>query len=311
MKKSLLALAIVSAAASAADHTNLYGSLAFDVGAVDNNQPGTSATFDANNIKARFGIKGEEDLGNGMAAVFRFELDAEKDGGDKGLNNTRLAYIGLKGDSWGAITLGKQQVLSNLYADKTDIFQSFDLPEGFYPKSLRYTSPEFGGFVFAVDAVIDGSHTVIADGKRKHINYYDVAAHYRNSGFEVGANYWKLSGEGQSSTLGPIGSSVGRNEAMGISAAYGNSQFRVAGDYFHSASIGDTYKLSGEYFLGQHTLRAKAAMVDFDHAKKAYEYHAGYQFNFSPRTAAWVEGQYAEQGNYDEWQVYTGMRHDF
>ena len=58
---------------------------------------------------SRFGIKGEEDLGNGMAAPYRYEWATqvvEDDGAATGLAK-RHSYFGLKG-GFGHVTIGRQ-----------------------------------------------------------------------------------------------------------------------------------------------------------------------------------------------------------
>ena len=58
---------------------------------------------------SRFGVKGEEDLGNGMAAVYRYEWGTqlvEDEGSATGLSK-RHSYVGLKG-SFGQFTMGRQ-----------------------------------------------------------------------------------------------------------------------------------------------------------------------------------------------------------
>ena len=72
MKKSLLALAVLGAfasVASAQSSVTLYGRVDLSVG----KGPGTSAKQMANGSGSRFGVRGVEDLGGGLQALFNIE----------------------------------------------------------------------------------------------------------------------------------------------------------------------------------------------------------------------------------------------
>ncbi|MCP3707156.1 porin [Paraburkholderia sp. CNPSo 3274] len=60
---------------------------------------------------SRWGLKGSEDLGDGLSAVFRLENGFEAFNGQLHENNTlfsRQAYVGLSSNKWGALTFGRQ-----------------------------------------------------------------------------------------------------------------------------------------------------------------------------------------------------------
>ena len=70
MKKTLVALAVLgsfASVASAATSVTLYGRL--DVGYDSFHHDGLKLQQDAIANQSRFGVKGEEDLGNGLAAT--------------------------------------------------------------------------------------------------------------------------------------------------------------------------------------------------------------------------------------------------
>jgi GBP family porin len=106
MKKSLLALAILGSAAGAANAASsvtMYGRV--DVGY--EKVTGTALTQDSNSGlgESRFGIKGQEDLGNGLSATFQYEGRFNADtGGDGGA--IRESTVGLKG-SFGHVRFGR------------------------------------------------------------------------------------------------------------------------------------------------------------------------------------------------------------
>ncbi|MCA3216106.1 MAG: porin [Burkholderiales bacterium] len=132
MKKSLLALAVLGAfagAASAQSSVTLYGLL--DIGMIRIDPKNTSAPGAANcggpiqmpascsattgiatGIQSgpRFGLRGSEDLGGGLRAVYQLENGFSVDDGTLGQGGRifgRWAWAGLAG-SWGEVRLGRQ-----------------------------------------------------------------------------------------------------------------------------------------------------------------------------------------------------------
>ncbi|WP_427308707.1 porin [Cupriavidus sp. H39] len=105
---------LVSGAASAQSSVTLYGVV--DVGVeFANHQPGagdTVARVSSGNIAgSRWGIRGTEDLGGGLKALFVLESGFDPDTGKSGQAGRlfgRSAYVGLVGQ-WGSILLGRQQ----------------------------------------------------------------------------------------------------------------------------------------------------------------------------------------------------------
>ena len=80
MKKSLLALAVLGAfagAASAQSSVTLYGRLDLSV----NKGVGQTAKNLSNGSGSRFGVRGSEDLGGGMSALFNLEHRFDADTG--------------------------------------------------------------------------------------------------------------------------------------------------------------------------------------------------------------------------------------
>jgi len=137
MKKSVVALAVLGAftgLASAQSSVTLYGRLDANVGAVD---PGTRGKAAASAEEgesvtkmndggtsglgaSRFGMRGVEDLGDGVKAYFKLESQISVDNGANGgatqtsTNSmfNREAYVGIGSLTWGDIRLGRLETLS-------------------------------------------------------------------------------------------------------------------------------------------------------------------------------------------------------
>ncbi|OGB21750.1 MAG: hypothetical protein A3I66_03405 [Burkholderiales bacterium RIFCSPLOWO2_02_FULL_57_36] len=137
MKKSLLALAVLSAFAGAAQaqtNVTIYGSFNAGLRSVNNVDAagnsrlsmGSNGTYSSN----RIGFKGVEDLGGGMNAHFTLETGFNTGTGALDNANNQLfqrsAYVGL-GGAWGSVDLGRQYSVN------------FKTIGGYDPFSYKYT----------------------------------------------------------------------------------------------------------------------------------------------------------------------------
>ncbi|MFT7530313.1 MAG: putative porin, partial [Gammaproteobacteria bacterium] len=79
MNKKLIAIAVagtfMAPAISMADGANWYGRINTGISIKD----ADGTTVDIKNISSRFGVKGSEDLGNGLSAVYRYEFGVASD----------------------------------------------------------------------------------------------------------------------------------------------------------------------------------------------------------------------------------------
>jgi outer membrane protein OmpU len=106
-----LALAGVSGASHAQSSVTLYGVIDAGLTWVNNTGGAHVVKFDDGiSYGNRFGIKGTEDLGGGLQAVFVLENGFHLGNGQLGFGSTlfgRQAYVGLK-NQWGTLSLGNQ-----------------------------------------------------------------------------------------------------------------------------------------------------------------------------------------------------------
>ncbi len=170
MKKSLLALAVLSAiagSASAQSSVTVYGIM--DAGVVhESGNPAGSVTKLTSGVTAgsRLGFRGVEDLGGGLAAVFLLETGITIDtGGSAQLASSanptgtvfaRQNFVGLKSNN-GTLTMGRQY---NPYfktvaaidpfgaggEGNTGNLMAFTGSNGRSNNSIMYVSPSFSGF---------------------------------------------------------------------------------------------------------------------------------------------------------------------
>lgn len=118
---SLVALTMSGLAAAGAAHAqssvNLYGLLDAGIESVSNVQSGGRITRMPSNtatIPSRVGMRGREDIGGGLGAIFTLEMGLAPDTGAPGQGGRlfgRQALVGLAGN-WGAVTLGRQYTMT-------------------------------------------------------------------------------------------------------------------------------------------------------------------------------------------------------
>lgn len=296
MKKSLIALAVLgtfAGAAAAQSTATLYGKI--DVGyGVSNNgayelggpHESKFQQFGNANSTSRWGLKGSEDLGNGLKAYFNLEQGFNPESGaDKG-GFDRAAFVGIAGN-FGAIQAGRQTHVINNVLGQFDLSGSPNVTSalgnagisaisqnanggglGTYSRvssAIAYVSPNFSGFSFQGAVVLknddifglDGVATGVTDiwGNPRLIEnktIYTVGAQYNYGGFTIGAAY-----ESKPADVPGVDISA----SWGIGAKYDFGSFVVSGGYFdnHFKSDGKGFYLGVKAPIGAFTVGAQIA----------------------------------------------------
>jgi predicted porin len=166
MNKKIIAAAIaavVAAPAVSAADTTVYGKAHVFVA---KNDMGSTDNYTAESTNSRLGVKGSEDLGNGLKAIFKYETTVNiTDGSSAGgtFGSARNAYVGLSGD-FGTFLVGRHDTPMKVafYASGTDYLDGSIVDmntNGFYERRLdnaiAYISPSFSGFTVAA-AIVPG-----------------------------------------------------------------------------------------------------------------------------------------------------------
>lgn len=202
MKKTLLVLATLAATAGFAQAAtvNLYGAvdlgLSYKYSKVDGEKATHQYGLESGNLGAsKFGLKGEEELGNGYVVGFKLENGFSADDGTLGQSGRlfgREARLYVKG-GFGELSAGRMGALSS-GAGTYDIFQAYgdafdggvaDIGAGYwhetgrYDNTLTYATPEFAGFkVYAqYSFATDGQET---GHERDKDRYMGIGATYDN-----------------------------------------------------------------------------------------------------------------------------------
>jgi general bacterial porin, GBP family len=225
MKKNLIVTAVAAlaasfaTAASAQSSVTLYGLVDAGLTYVNNVQAQAGAGYEkasswgvtGGNVQmSRWGLRGAEDLGGGMKAIFTLENGFNVANGNSidGREFTRQAYVGLS-TQVGTVTLGRQtdavaDYLGPLSATGTWGGKYFAHPGDLdnldgnafrVNNSVKFVSANYSGFSFA------GAYGFSNDAGSFAANRaYSLGAGYANGPFKLGAAYTQGNGVGGNTT---------------------------------------------------------------------------------------------------------------
>jgi predicted porin len=228
MKKTLIIAGVMGAFAinaHAQSSVTLYGTL--DAGLVySNNQRGHSNWQQGSGTVSDtyFGLRGSEDLGGGLHAIFTLEDGFNLNSGKFTESNTmfnRQAFVGLQSDQYGTLTLGRQydSVVdylgplseagsgygNNLAAhpfDNDNLDNSFSIKNAVKYQSANYAGLRFGGlYGFSNDA-----------GQFSNNRAWSAGATYSNGPLNVAAAYLQLNNSlNNTNSGGAVSAGAGNN----------------------------------------------------------------------------------------------------
>lgn len=216
MKKSLIALAITGAfavSAHAQSSVTLYGLI--DTGLVyTNNQMGHS-NWQLNSSSTQntvFGLKGAEDLGGGLHAVFKLEQGFSLNNGSQAFSGDMFgsqAWVGLQSDSYGTLTFGRQfDVMNDLVGPLTSESNTWGGNMAAHPfendnlaansvvinNMAKYASPTWNGLTFETMYSFSNQAGDFANNRA-----YGFALSYAQGPVNLAAGYLQLNGAGNGS----------------------------------------------------------------------------------------------------------------
>ncbi|VVD93039.1 porin [Pandoraea horticolens] len=282
MKKSLLALGVLGAFAGAAhaqSSVTLYGIIDAGlqyVSKTGGNLAGTGNTsknfqFANGNLQgSRWGLKGAEDLGGGLKAIFVLENGFNLGSGTLGQNGRmfgRQAYVGLSSATAGTLTIGRQydSVVDFVgpYASGSQWstfagahpFDNDNLNNSFrVNNAVKYTSVNYGGFSaggmygFSNSANNGSTGSGFANNRA-----YSFGAGYANGPLSFGAGYLYI-GAPASNASGVINNSGDATTPMTLGGLVGSDKAWIAsagGSYaFGPATVGLVYGHSVYQYIG-------------------------------------------------------------
>ncbi len=332
MKKSLIALTLAALPVAAMADVTLYGTIKAGVEtsrSVNREEGKVTSVTTATGITdlgSKIGFKGQEDLGNGLKAIWQLEQKASVAGNNSGWGN-RQSFIGLKG-GFGKVRAG---LLNSVLKDTGDNVNPWEgkndtlgvnriaEPEARIV-SVRYDSPEFAGFSGSVQYAPNDN-----TGKNNSESYH-VGFNYKNSGFFAQyAGVYKRH-ENVDTSVNIEKSQIHRlvggydNDALYASVAVQQQDAKLA-DASNSHNSQTEVAATVAYRFGNVTPRVSYAhgfKGSVDDAKRDNTYDqvvVGAEYDFSKRTSALVSAGWLQEGKGGDKTVSTaggvGLRHKF
>jgi len=338
MKKKLVAIAVAGLLAAPmlanaqTANVTIYGRINMDVdfiSSASNSSLGKLTRISSNT--SRIGFKGTESLGGGLNAIFQVESQFMGDGQGGGaagaaiLNNSlasRETWLGLQGNSWGAVKLGymmtpyddAQAIFGNTNTALTSILQTGALWGQDGPNSrtngsfgartanaARYESPTIAG--------LTGKLQYSTDETANHAWVGTAGVFYDNAGLQAAVVY-ETNQEWRGADL--------KDQAVSVMAGYNFGVVRPALVYEYI-----TYDMAGQSALtrnlvggsvmvplGAGKLYGAAIYADRGRGAKtgnvgnvragknteATQYELSYSYDLSKRTTAYVGYVYIDNG---------------
>ena len=206
---------------------------------------------------SRWGMKGSEDLGGGLSAIFTLESGINLNNGQLAQGGTmfgRQAFVGLSSSSLGAVTLGRQYdsifyfvqpIATTGYLGSTSFSHPGDIDNLNNSlrlnNAIRYTSPNLRGLTFGATWSLGGQPGNITGGSG-----YNAGAAYSNGPLALGAAYEYF--KNPTGTTPGTGFFTGNANGASILSGVLNSGYATASSY-QVITGGATYRI-GSALLG-------------------------------------------------------------
>jgi general bacterial porin, GBP family len=242
MKKTLIVAALAGAssllasAAHAQSSVTLYGLIDASIMYTNNTGSGARYAMNSGSVNgSRWGLRGAEDLGGGLKAIFVLENGFSISNGtmlQQSREFGRQAFVGLSSNQFGTITAGRQ------YESVYDYLGPLALTGSGYGgtmaahpydndtlnaslrvnNTVKYTSVDYNGFKFG--GMYGFSN---AAGGFSNNRVYSAGASYQYAGFNFAGGYTQVNNSGSNTATGAVGQATiaaARNRIFGAGLNY-------------------------------------------------------------------------------------------
>jgi predicted porin len=325
MKKSLLALAVLGAfagVASAQSSVTMYGRVDLSIG----KESGQSAKFMQNGSGSRLGMRGVEDLGGGMKALFNIEHRFNADTGavtDASRFWTGRSIVGLEG-GFGQVVLGREYTTAFLQSQLIADPWGWDTvaangagariavptsvsPSGFFgyggtvgltgvggiakvrnDSSLTYKIAA-GGVTFGAQ-IAEATDTLVSRQKKP----FNFAVSYAGGPLTLAFAYEKTGREGASAAAASLGGGSVSEKVTTFNGAYNFGAFKLGafvgnGDSFDTGLKHKSYMLTATAPLGAGEFRTAFGQLKAEDQKVNRMFALGYHYSLSKRSTIYVD----------------------
>ncbi len=329
MKKSALLVGVLSAISTMAmaqgsNPVTLYGRI--NVTFENQKNSGQSSVNRVVDNASRLGIRGKEDLGGGLNAIFQIESRFRADDGTGGGLGTRDSWVGLSG-GFGTFKIGR--MTTPLYYATVDqvSFHNHDTGTSsdalFFDKahgtvrndnSFSYATPSMGGVTF------EFQHSLINEApaapKPRHTNFavsYSGGPLFVAGGFATTRNH-PATGDSKDDAFTFAATYDAKAVLIGLLAERSSAKATGFSDK------GNMFRVSGMVPIGAHELHLNFGKANDQLTKvaagtrgEAKQFTFGYNYNLSKRTKAYAFYTKLDPkgANNDFRSVAFGLRHNF
>jgi predicted porin len=255
MKKSILAIALAAtmAAPAAMAAPTVYGNVHLSLNQADNDIPNADNNLSVSSNTSALGVKGSEDLGDGLKAIYKVEFgvtigpgpttDPDGDfinGSTAGGLTGRDQFVGLKG-GFGTVKFGTMSSNYKQMGGKVDPLYRTPLEgrgflntqsklhggkgmnRGRQTHTAQYVSPKMAGIQLVANTTFSGSNDETSG----------IGIRWSNKAFLVYADY--ITGQGTTAGQGGVQDCVApaceTNDATKVGAKFSAKAFDVAAQY--------------------------------------------------------------------------------
>jgi predicted porin len=326
----------------------LYGQIDVSVDGFDDEETDQDDT-NLNSNTSAIGVKGSEDLGNGMEAFFKveYQTDVTNDSGGDGWNG-RDQYIGLGHEAAGKLAFGTMSTAYKAQAAKIDPFYRTSIQartsglwlqsalhsgkgeegQGRATNTIGYSSPNWGGLGLLATYTLDSDENDFGPGDPRNDD---------DDPWSVGASFSGFGGLYAFVSYVTTNSS-GDDDATQIGAQYAFGDFEVHGIYEIDGGLitlrqygsadgtnvtagsgdgADVWSVGGSFTIGNNVIGA-----DYGQGDEADDplvlnddyksFRIGAYHKFSDRTRVYVGYAGADRSDLDDVSLWTvGARHNF
>jgi predicted porin len=254
---------------------------------------------------SRIGLRYKKELVPGNQILFQIESRVNlTDGGD--VLSSRDSYVGLAGDSWGTMRLGR--TIGPVYYATYDYISMHNHDtgtssdalfagtvfgnQGFMNNTLWYTSPKFGGVTIDAAFSLLGERRV--DPSMEQPRHIGLVASYDAGPLHAAVSYANTENDRDLDTS-PGGVTVSSATAWTIGGAY-DFKFMVLGALWETAErdvLGgsvdsDYFRIAAMFPFAQHELHLNYGWVDADNSEGGKQWTLGYNFNITKATKVYA-----------------------
>lgn len=245
----VVSLALAASGAHAQNSVTLYGVVDTGLMYVHNSGGHASQWLMASGTESgsRWGLKGSEDLGGGLRTLFQLENGFSSTSGALGQGGRmfgRQAYVGLSGDNWGSVTLGRQydplidlvqpvqgdNYLGGFFSSPGDIDNADNSAR--INNAVKWSSPNWSGLQLSAMYSFGGIAGATGSGQT-----YSGAVAYSTGGLSVAGGYLHIDN----------GNATFSKRSVTTSDSFFNSSVNAA---YASARAINVARAGGKYAIG-------------------------------------------------------------